>query len=87
MVRQWQTMFFEQRHSQTTLNRKTDFPALARAFGAEGHKVESLSQLDKVLKELPENKPAVLDCHINIDEKVLPMIPPGGTFKDIIIRR
>jgi acetolactate synthase-1/2/3 large subunit len=86
MVRQWQTMFYEQRHSQTTLNRKTDFPALARAFGADGHRVDSLAELKKVLDAQPGNKPTVIDCHIDIDEKVLPMIPPGGTFKDIIIR-
>jgi acetolactate synthase-1/2/3 large subunit len=79
-------MFYEQRHSQTTLNRKTDFPALARAFGAEGHCVDSLAELKKVLEGQSENKPTVIDCRINTDEKVLPMIPPGGTFKDIIIR-
>jgi acetolactate synthase-1/2/3 large subunit len=86
MVRQWQTMFYGERYSQTTLNRKTDFAALAKAFGAEGYTVESLPQLKSVLERLPGNGPAVIDCRIDMDEKVLPMIPPGGSVKNIIIR-
>jgi acetolactate synthase-1/2/3 large subunit len=86
MVRQWQTMFYGERYSQTTLNRKTDFPALAKAFGAEGYRAESLSQLKSILEKLPANGPTVIDCHINMDEKVLPMIPPGGSVKNIIIK-
>ena len=87
MVRQWQTMFYEHRYSQTTLNRKTDFAALANAFGAVGYAVENISQLERILDNLPQNIPAVLDCKIDMDEKVLPMIPPGGAMKDIILRR
>jgi acetolactate synthase-1/2/3 large subunit len=86
MVRQWQGMFYEQRYSQTTINRKTDFAALAKAFGAVGRRVESLPELEAALSDLPENLPTVLDCRIDRDEKVFPMIPPGGTVKDIIIR-
>jgi acetolactate synthase-1/2/3 large subunit len=86
MVRQWQTMFYGERYSQTTRNRKTDFSALARAFGAYGYCVENLSQLKTVLNNLPENGPTVIDCHIDMDEKVLPMIPPGGSVKNIIIK-
>jgi acetolactate synthase-1/2/3 large subunit len=86
MVRQWQTMFYGERYSQTTLNRKTDFAALAKAFGAEGYTAESLSQLKSILGRLPESGPVVIDCHIDMDEKVLPMIPPGGSVKNIIIR-
>jgi acetolactate synthase-1/2/3 large subunit len=86
MVRQWQTMFYGERYSQTTLNRKTDFAALAKAFGANGYCAESLSQLKDILEHLPTNGPTVIDCHIDMDEKVLPMIPPGGSVKNIIIR-
>ena len=86
MVRQWQTMFYGQRYSQTTLNRKTDFPALAKAFGADGYRAENLSQLKSILNNLPDNGPVVIDCHIDMDEKVLPMIPPGGSVKNIIIK-
>jgi acetolactate synthase-1/2/3 large subunit len=86
LPRQWQTLMYEERYSQSTLNRKTDFPALAKAFGAEGFSAENLPQLEKALNSLPSNKPAVIDCRVDIDEKVLPMIPPGGSVKDIIIR-
>jgi len=85
LPRQWQTVFYEGRYSQSTLNRKTDFIALAKAFGAEGFAAENLSQLEKALQSLPSGKPVVIDCRIDIDEKVLPMIPPGGSIKDIIL--
>ena len=84
LVRQWQNMFYEKRYSQTTLNRKTDFAALAKAFGAAGHTVGSLVQLKNVLENIPGKIPTVIDCRINMDEVVLPMIPPGGTVKDIV---
>ena len=86
MVRQWQNMFFDHRYSQTTLNRKTDYAALAKAFGAEGYTADNLLQFKEILKNLPANSPALIDCRICMDEKVFPMIPPGGTVKDIIIR-
>jgi acetolactate synthase-1/2/3 large subunit len=86
MVRQWQNMFYDHRYSQTTLNRKTNFAALAEAFGAHGHTVDNLSQFKEILGNLPENIPVVIDCRICMDEKVFPMIPPGGTVKDIVIR-
>jgi acetolactate synthase-1/2/3 large subunit len=85
LPRQWQTVFFEGRYSQSTLNRKTDFTALAKAFGAEGFAAENLQQLEKALQSLPSNKPTVIDCRIDMDERVLPMIPPGGSVKDIIL--
>jgi acetolactate synthase-1/2/3 large subunit len=85
LPRQWQTVFFEGRYSHSTLNRKTDFVALAKAFGADGFMAENLSQLEEALNSLPSGKPAVIDCHIDMDEKVLPMIPPGGSVKDIIL--
>ncbi|HPF87838.1 MAG TPA: biosynthetic-type acetolactate synthase large subunit [Candidatus Limiplasma sp.] len=87
MVRQWQTMFFGQRYSSTTLNRKTDYCKLADALGAKGYRVENLSQLDPVLDEVMAlNEPVVVDIHIDRDEMVFPMIPPNGTFDDMIIR-
>ncbi|MDR0294485.1 MAG: biosynthetic-type acetolactate synthase large subunit [Oscillospiraceae bacterium] len=85
LPRQWQTVFFEERYSQSTLDRKTDFPALANAFGAEGRSAETLAQLEAAMQNLPGDKPVVIDCRIDMDEKVLPMIPPGGSVKDIIV--
>ena len=87
MVRQWQTMFFDKRYSSTTLNRPTDFCLLAQAFGAKGLRLETLDKLDAVLdKAFAATGPVVVDVRINRDEMVLPMIPPNGTIKDMILR-
>ena len=85
MVRQWQTQFYEKRYSSTTLNRKTDFPSLAKAFGATGFSASCLEELSTALKNVPDDKPCLIECKIDIDEKVLPMIPIGGTIEDIIL--
>ena len=87
MVRQWQTMFYEKHYSSTSLNRKTDFPALAKAFGAEGKKVTSLSELENALNSLAPDTPTVLDCQLDQDEFVLPMIPPDGSVQELITQR
>ena len=84
MVRQMQTLFLEGRHSQTTLNRKTDFPSLARAFGASGHTACSIDDLGCILKSITDDGPHLIDCKIDMDEKVLPTIPDGGTIRDIL---
>jgi acetolactate synthase-1/2/3 large subunit len=84
LPRPWQTMFYREHYSQTTLDRKTDFPALAKAFGAQGFSAENTAQLEAILRTLPDGVPAVIDCRIDIDEKVFPMIPPGGSINDII---
>ena len=84
MVRQWQALFYGQRYSQTTLDRKTDFPALAKAFGADGYNADSLPALEGILGRLPGEGPCVIDCRIDEDEKVLPMIPVGGTIHDML---
>jgi len=84
MVRQMQELFFDGRYSQTTLDRRTDFPALAKAFGAAGYSAASLMELDAILGSLPGDKPGVIDCRIGIDEKVFPMIPAGGTVRDML---
>ena len=87
LVRQWQTMFFSRRYSNTTLNRATDFVLLAQAFGAKGLRLDSLDKLDSVLdKAFQLTGPVVIDARIHRDEKVLPMIPPNGTVRDMIIR-
>ena len=87
MVRQWQTLFFDKHYSNTTLQRKTDFVAVARAFGADGERVESLEALDAALKKgFEHNGPYVIDCKIDKDEMVLPMLPPGGSMDDIIVK-
>jgi acetolactate synthase-1/2/3 large subunit len=84
LPRQWQTMFYEGRYAQSTLNRRTDFPALAKAFGAEGYSADNIAELTRIMENLPAKSPVVIDCRIGEDEQVLPMIPPGGSIKDII---
>ncbi len=87
LVRQWQTMFFSRRYSNTTLNRATDFVLLAQAFGAKGLRLDSIDKLDSVLdKAFQLSGPVVVDARIHRDEKVLPMIPPNGTIRDMIVR-
>lgn len=87
MVRQWQTLFFDKHYSNTVLNRRTDFAALARAFGADGEAVETAEQLDKALvKAFSQDGPYLIDCKIDQDEFVLPMLPPGGSMDDIIVK-
>lgn len=86
MVRQWQKMFFEKRYSQTTLARKTNFPMLAKAFGADGYTAESIEDLTAILKNnLRDDRPCVIDCKIDMDENVLPMIPPGGSINNVVL--
>ena len=87
MVRQWQTLFYGQRYSQTTLNRKTDYIALAKAFGANGFTIETESDIEPILKKAFELKsPVLIDCRIDHDDKVLPMIAPGKSFDSIITK-
>lgn len=87
MVRQWQTLFFAKRYSQTSLYRKTDYVKLAEAFGAKGFVLSDKKDTEDILKKaFAENGPVIIDAHIHPDEKVLPMIPPGGSVKDIIVR-
>jgi acetolactate synthase-1/2/3 large subunit len=87
MVRQWQTLFFGKRYSQTVLSRQTDFVKLAEAFGARGVRVQSLEEFEKAFQEaLAAGRPTVIDVPIGIDEMVLPMLPPGGAIDDIIVK-
>lgn len=87
MVRQWQTAFYEKRYSQTTLNRKTDFVKVAEAFGAEGYRAHDMTELSLALdKAFKASGPVVIDCIIDKDERVLPMIPPGGSIENIVIK-
>ncbi|MBQ2733758.1 MAG: biosynthetic-type acetolactate synthase large subunit [Clostridia bacterium] len=86
MVRQWQTLFYDKHYSNTVLNRKTDFAAFARSFGAEGERVTSLNELDGALERaFSHNGPYIIDCSVDKDEFVLPMLPPGGCMDDIIL--
>ena len=87
MVRQWQTLFYHKHYSNTVLNRKTDFTAVARAFGADGEQVDNLDDLKLALdKAFSFNGTYIIDCLIDKDEFVLPMLPPNGSTNDIIVK-
>ena len=87
MVRQWQTLFFGKRYSQTVLSRQTDFVKLAEAFGAVGYSAETPEQFAEAFAKAWElNRPVVIDAKIGADEFVLPMLPPGGAIDDIIVK-
>ena len=87
MVRQWQTLFFGKRYSNTTLGRKTDFVKLAEAFGLEAERVSSIDEFEQAFKRgMAHNGPYLIDTLINMDEFVLPMLPPGGSIDDIITK-
>ena len=87
MVRQWQTLFFGKRYSNTVLTRQTDFVQLAKAFGAEGVLAETPVEFKRAFEAaLQSGKPTVIDARIDKDEMVLPMLPPGGAISDIITK-
>ena len=87
MVRQWQTLFFNKHYSNTILDRKTDFVALARAFGADGEAVDTVAALDKAFEHAFScDGPYVIDCRIDKDEFVLPILPPCGCMDDFIMK-
>ena len=84
-VRQWQTMFYGSRYSQTDPHRKTDYVKLADAFGARGVRVTNIAELRDALREaMKRTGPVLIDAQIDKDERVLPMIPAGGTVDDLV---
>lgn len=85
MVRQWQRMFYDCRFTSTTTNRPTDYVKLAEAFGGKGLRAETMDEFVSAFKEaLASGCTCVIDCVIDPDEKVFPMIPPGKSGKDIL---
>ena len=87
MVRQWQTLFYDKHYSNSVLERKTDFAAFAKAFGSDGEAVTTPEKLDAALgRAFATDGPYVIDCKIDKDEFVLPMLPPGGSMDDIITK-
>ena len=86
MVRQWQTVFYEKRYSQTNLDRGPDFSLLAAAYGLKGYPCCSLEQFDEALaKALASNETTVIDCHIGCDETITPMVAPGKPITEFVL--
>ena len=86
MVRQWQTMFYDKRYSSTTLDRGPDFVKLAEAYGGVGIRVEKPEQVEDAIKAALSytDRPIVIDFIIDIDERVLPIVPPGKGIDELI---
>jgi acetolactate synthase-1/2/3 large subunit len=85
MVAQWQRLFFGKRYSHTDLRGVPDFAKLAEAFGARGVRVNSLNELEQVLREaIKSDVTVVIDVPIPKEEDVLPFVPPGKSLKDMI---
>ena len=85
MVRQWQTLFYGKRYSNTVLNRQTDFVKLSEAFGAKAERASTIEEFRAAFKRaMNHNGPYLIDTLIDMDEFVLPMLPPGGSIDDII---
>ncbi|MFG6325441.1 MAG: biosynthetic-type acetolactate synthase large subunit [Lachnospiraceae bacterium] len=83
MVRQWQTLFYGQRYSNTVLNDGVDFVKLSEAMGARAFKVTTKEEFEKSFNEaLNAGAPVVLDCQVDKDEKVFPMVAPGGAISE-----
>jgi len=83
MVRQWQTLFYGKRYSQTILNDSVDFVKIAEAMGARAYRVTQKEDLEPVLREaISLNIPVVIDCQISCDDKVFPMVSPGAPIAD-----
>ena len=79
MVRQWQTLFFGHRYSQTTLDRGPDFMKLADAYGLPGERVDSMEAFTAAYREAVERGgPCIIECMLDIDEMVAPMVAPGS---------
>ena len=78
MVRQWQDLFYEKRYSATVLDDGVDYVKLAEAMGAAGYRATNREEFNKALKKaLASDTPVVIDCIINSDDKVWPMVAPG----------
>ena len=83
MVRQWQTLFYGERYSHTVLNDKVDFAKLAEAMGAKAYRITKKEEVEPILKEaIALGEPVVIDCIIDSDDKVFPMVAPGKNLDD-----
>jgi acetolactate synthase-1/2/3 large subunit len=84
MVRQWQTLFYGKRYSQTVLDKKVDYVKLSEAMGVPAFRITKKDEVEETLKKALELKqPAVVVCEIDSDEKVWPMVAPGDSIGEV----
>lgn len=84
MVRQWQKLFSKKRYSQTDVDPSVDYVMLAKAYGIDGYKATNLKELKNILSEVNMDKPVFLECVINMDYDVYPIVPPNETLLNLI---
>jgi len=83
MVRQWQTLFYGKRYSHTVLNDCVDFVKVAEAMGAKGYRITKKEEVEPVLREaIAAGVPVLIECVIDSDDKVFPMVAPGKNLDD-----
>ena len=88
MVRQWQTLFYGKRYSQTILEDKTDYCKVSEGLGCRAFRVTRKEELQAVLREaIACGEPALIDCVIDRDEKVFPMVAPGTSIQEAFDER
>ena len=86
MVRQWQTLFYGKRYSQTVLNDNVDYVKLSEAMGATAYRVTQKEEFAKIFQEaMGKEGPVVIDCQIGCDDKVFPMVSPGAPIADAFL--
>ena len=84
MVRQWQTLFYEQRYSNTNLSDKVDFVKVAEALGAKAYRITKKEEVESVIREaIALNEPVLIECIIDSDDKVWPMVAPGAAIEEV----
>ena len=87
MVRQWQNLIYHQRYSETTLDRGPDFVKLAEAYGLKGFRVTNLQEMEQAFRDaLDAGCGCVLDCHLDMDEMVRPMVAGGAHITDFLLK-
>lgn len=87
MVRQWQELFYEKRYSEVDLSTQPDFVRLAEACGAVGFRAEKPKEVREIIEEAMkiQDKPVLLDFHVDREENVLPMVPAGKSYREMIL--
>lgn len=84
MVRQWQKLFSNKRYSETNVDPSVDYVMLAKAYGIDGYKATNIEELKTILSEINIDRPVFLECVINTDYDVYPIVPPNETLLNLI---
>ena len=87
MVRQWQNLIYNKRFSETTLDRGPDFVKLAEAYGLKGFRVTTMAEMEKAFSAaLEADRGCVIDCMLDMDEMVRPMVAGGAHITDFLLK-